>query len=241
MGNFKFNGVSAADMGLVVERRPRLYVPKKRVKSHQIPGRSGDLHTWDGSWENYTQPYECWFKSAPVADQAHKIKAWLSHAPVGARLEDTYDDDVYHFATYIGGAEIENIHDRFGRFTVSFDCDPRAFLKSGDTALNITGSGLLNNTTDNAAYPLIEVTGSVSGVVTIGSTSLLVRFPGTETQTLRVDTYLREAWDITDGGESSMNEWITGQDFPLIVPGTNQVQITGGIDAIRVFPRWWKL
>lgn len=241
MGNFIFNGVSAADMGLNVERIPSQYSPRKRIVSYAIPGRSGALHQWDGSWENHTIRYECWFKSNPVRAQAHRIKQWLHTAPAGARLEDTYDDTVYHLATYAGGAEIENIRDRFGRFVVEFDCDPRAFLKSGDAALNITGSGLVNNQTPFDAFPLIEVTGSVAGTVTINDTALLVRFPGYETKTLRVDTYLREAWDITDGGETSMNEWVTGTEFPTIKPGSNSIAIGGGIDSIRVYPRWWTL
>ncbi len=241
MGNFIFNGISAADMGLVVERIPSQYSPRKRLTSYAIPGRSGALHQWDGSWENFPVSYACWFKASPVGHQAHKIKQWLHGAPAGARLEDTYDDTVYHLATYAGGAEIENLRDRYGRFTVTFDCDPRAYLKSGDAALNIISSGILNNPTSFDAYPLIEVTGSVSGLVSIGATSLLVRFPGYDTQTLRVDTYLREAWDITDGGETSRNEWISGTELPVIAPGSNQIRISGGIESIRIWPRWWTL
>lgn len=228
-------------MGLTVELIPDLYIPRKRITAHQIPGRSGDLHQWDGAWENYSVRYQCWFKATPTGAWLRKVAAWLSGAPDGARLSDTYDPDVYRLATYAGGADVANIRNRYGRFIVEFDCDPRKFLKTGDSALNITGSGLLNNQTGNTAYPLIEITGSVSGVVDINGVKLLVRFPGTETQTLRVDTYLREAWDITDGGETSMNEWIAGRDFPVIVPGSNTISIDGGIDSIRVYPRWWQV
>lgn len=228
-------------MGLTVELIPDLYIPRKRITAHQIPGRSGDLHQWDGAWENYPVRYQCWFKATPTGAQLRKVAAWLSDAPAGARLEDTYDDAVYRLATYVGGADVENVRNRYGRFIVEFDCDARKFLKSGDSALNITSSGLLNNQTGNTSYPLIELTGHVSGTVTINGVSLLVRFPGTETKTLRVDTYLREAWDITDGGETSMNEWIAGTDFPVIVPGSNAISIGGNVESVRVYPRWWQV
>lgn len=241
MGDFIFNGTSAAEMGLNVERIPSQYSPRKRIVSHAIPGRSGDLHQWDGSWENHPIRYECWFKSNPVQTQAHRIKRWLQTAPAGARLEDTYDGSVYHLATYVGGAEIQNIRDRFGRFIVEFDCDPRAFLKSGDFTVNITGGGLVNNQGFDVSYPLIEVTGRTGGTVTINDTVLLVRFPGYDTLTLRIDTYLREAWDITDGGETSMNEWITGTEFPVLRPGSNTITIDGGVESVRVWPRSWTL
>lgn len=228
-------------MGLTVERYPGLHIPRKAIVTHKIPGRSGNLSQWDGSYEDYTVRYQCWFKSDPTGAQLRKAAAWLAGAPAGARLEDSYDPDVYRLATYEGGADVENIRNRYGRFDVVFRVDPRKFLKSGDAALNITSSGLLNNQTGNVAYPLIEVTGSVSGLVEINGVSLLVRFPGYDTKTLRVDTYLREAWDITDGGETSMNEWIAGTDFPVIAPGRNSISISGGIDSIRVYPRWWMI
>lgn len=239
MSDFTFNGISASSLGLTVEYVPGLYIPKKRLTTHSVPGRCGDLTQWDGSWENYPVRYPCWFKGTPTGAQLRKIAQWLSDAPAGARLEDTYDDSVYRLATYVGGADVENIRNTHGRFVIEFSCDPRKFLKSGDTALNITSSGLLNNPTTRDAYPIIEVTGTVGGLVTIGETHLLVRFPGYDPLTLRVDTYLRESWDITDGGETSMNEWISGSDFPVIVPGVNQISISGGITSIRVYPRWW--
>lgn len=238
MGNFIFNGVSAADMGLVVERIPRQYSPKKRITTYSIPGGE-DLTHWDGTWENYTQSYACWFKAGSVGLQARKIKQWLHAAPAKSRLEDSYDDAVYHLATYAGGTDIENVHERFGRFVVSFDCYAKAYLKTGEIALNITSSGLINNPTPFESRPLIELTGSVSGLLTIGDRSITVRFPGMETQTMRIDCAIQEAWDITDDSEISRNEWLTFTELPVIVPGSNKITITGGIDSVRVRPRWY--
>ena len=242
MSDFTFNGISASSMGLNIERRPRQYVPRKRLTTHQIPGRSGDLHEWDGSWENFAMLYECWFKSDPVAAQAHKIKTWLSTAPVGARLEDTYDEEIYYRATYIGGANIENIHDRYGRFTVSFDCAPQACLKSGDSALTFESTGYIQNPTDFPAYPLIEFTGSVSGSIQIGSVHMQILFPDEFTEhTIRLDCALREAWELADGQEIPTNTAVVSREFPVLMPGQNSVKITGGIDTVRVYPRWWQL
>lgn len=241
MSDFTFNGISASSMGLVVESRPPQHIPKKHIVRHKISGRSGDLTEWDGSWENFTQSYSCWFKSSPVSVQAHKIKSWLSTAPVGAKLEDTYDDTVYHHATYIGGADIENIHDRFGRFTISFDCTPRAWLKSGDTPVTITDSDFVQNPTDFPAHPLIEFTGHVSGSITVGGKKMTIMFPDDADHTVRVDCALGEAWELVDGAEIPTNTVILSRDFPVLMPGRNTISITGGIASVRMWPRWWKL
>ena len=252
MGDFSFNGVSASDMGLVVERYPDQHTPRKRMTVISIPGRSGDLHYWDGSFENFTQRYACWFKSAPVSLQARRIKQWLLSAPAGARLEDDYDDAVFHLATYRGGGDIESCLNRFGRFTVEFDCAAPAYLKSGELAFELSSKtgeaaevfGLLNNPSAWPSLPLIEVTGITSGVVYIGDSALMVRFPGVnELRTFYVDCDTREAWEIVDGTEVSRNEWITVGEFPQIAPGRNEVSFLNngntGIQSVRITPRWW--
>lgn len=240
MGDFTFNGVSASSMGLVVERFPAQHTPRKRLTTISIPGRSGDLHQWDGGFENFTQQYVCWFKSSPVSDQAHRIKQWLLSAPAASRLEDTYDSSVYHLATYQGGAEIENSRDRFGRFTVEFDCASPAYLKSGDAPVTFAGGGVLTNPSAWASLPLLVISGSVSGVVKIGGTSMTIRFVGyDDMRTLYVDSDSREAWELADGERISRNDWVASQDFPSIDPGDNAISMTGGIKSVAIYPRWW--
>lgn len=244
MGNFIFNGVSAADMGLVVERYPGQPVPRKRLTSITIPGRSGNLHQWDGAYENVTLRYRCWFKASPVTDHAHAIKAWLMSAPALARLEDTYDPQVFRLATYKGGAEIDNVLDRFGRFTIEFDCDAPVYLKSGETGFSFNSDGQLINPTSFASAPLIRIhkVSDFGGVVRIGDYSLNVLFNSIRSEWLYVDCALREAWEIVDGIEVPSNANVSSPSFPVIEPGVNDVSFSGvSIDRIVVTPRWWSL
>lgn len=242
---FEFNSVKSSDMGLTIEKVRPLYSPRKRVTTHSIPGRSGDLHQWDGSYENYPIRYQCWFKKPAQYDQmaqrAHQIMEWLSTAPMGAVLRDSYDSLVYHRASYIGGAEIENTKNRFGRFTVEFDCDPRAFLDSGSHDVSKDNPIVLINPTEFASVPLLRVTGSVSGLVRIGSKSITILFPDTDVHTIYIDCELKEAWELVDGIEVSRNSYVASLDFPLIYPGQNEIAVTGGIQSAVIEPRWWTL
>lgn len=214
------------------------YSPQKKMTTYSIPGRSEPLHQWDGSWEPVTVRYQCWFKATPVGAQARKIKRWLHSAPVNARLEDTYDPAVWRKATYIGGADIENCLDRFGRFDVEFQASAEQYLSAYDSALTLTSGGGLNNPTPWVTRPLIAITGSVSGLVQIGTESLLVLFSGyDDARTLYVDCAIQEAWEIVDGVEVSRNSWVSSQEFPTIQPGFNKVSFSGGIESVRVWAR----
>lgn len=239
---FTFNGITSQEMGLFVEKVPGRKIPKKRMTTIHIPGRSEPLHQWDGSWEPYPQKYKCWFRSTPAESQIHNICKWLHGAPVPAKLSDTYDTTVFHKAAYVGGADVESLMQQIGMFTVEFEVGAQAYLNTGEAPWEVKSGLILNNQTPWPSYPLIEVTGSVSGLVRIGSESLTILFSGyNDVRTLYVDCEIREAWEIVDGVEISRNEWVSSQEFPVIRPGANVIETTGGITSARIKPRWYTL
>lgn len=247
MGDFAFNGISALSFGLQIEKYPVIPKPRKRMTSIAVPGRSGDLHLWDGSYEDVTIRYICWWKNSgsgvQTAENARAISEWLYTAPAAARLEDTYNNDVFREATFIGPMDVENILERFGRVTLEFRCSPKAFLKYGEDGLVIRPPYMrYNNPTAFTSKPLIEVSGSVSGLVTINTETLLVRFVGSDDKrTLHVDCETQEAWEIIDGEEVSRNEWVSLSNYPTMQPGVNEITIDGGIELIRIYPRFYTL
>lgn len=233
-------------MGLRIERYPVISKPRRRMEVISVPGRSGDLHIDDGSWEDIIIRYECWFKNKSAAwsttRTAHEIAQWLYSAPVGARLEDSYDTQVYRSATFQGGVDIENILNRYGRLVLEFRCDPRAFLKSAETALTFTSTGgVVNNPTPFATKPLVRIVGSISGLLKIGDSSMLVRFQGMDVQELWVDCQEQEAWQVADGVETPCNAWIDGQEFLEVAPGGNKIEFPNSFDEVQVWTRAYTL
>lgn len=244
MSDFTFNGISASSMGLRIERFPVMPKPRKRMTAISIPGRSGDLHQWDGSYEDIVIRYQCWYKSKPASDQAHKTAEWLYAAPAGARLEDTYDAQVYREATFIGPMDVENVLDRHGRLVIEFKCAPQAYLKLLENGwLMYAPGGAVENTTPFETRPLLSVTGRVSGTVTIGDNSITILFnSSTSDRTIWVDCDTLESWSLDESGaEVSTNNLIFSSKFPTIQPGRNEIRMTGGVKSVTVWPRMFTL
>lgn len=248
MGNFIFNGVSAADMGLVVDEFPAQYTPRKNITTITIPGRNEPLHQWDGSYAPFTKRYECWFRDTPVAGTAHRVKAWLLSAPAGARLEDAFDEDVFHHATYIGGTDIENALNRFGRVTLEFECAAPAYLKCGEMPIRIEPNTptVIHNDTLFPAYPLLRVygTGKLGCVIHVSGEKINVMWGQEGPTQLCFDCAMHEAWKIVDGVETPANDLfsLTIHSFPQLAPGENTVQIRGvGAEYMELVPRFWTL
>ena len=238
MSDFIFNGISAASMGLTIERYPSIDKPRKRIESVSVPGRSGDLHIWDGSFEDVTVRYVCWFKASKsfdIARRAHDIAEWLYTAPVGARLEDTYDSRIYRLATWVGGVNVENVLGRHGRITLDFRCSPQGYIKSAETGMTfIRSGGAINNECPFYTKPLIRIVGSIGGLLTIGDRSLKVMFPGTETHEFWLDCPEQEAWEVVDGVEVPANAWVSTVDFLEVAPGVNTVTFPASFESVMI-------
>ena len=248
MGDFTFNGRNSAFFGLQVEKYPKITKPKKRIQSVTIPGRSGDLHLWDGSYEDVTVQYSCWWKNTspevPTADVATRIAEWLYTAPAGAQLTDTYNDQVFREATFIGPLDIENVLDRFGRVTISFKCSPKAYLSQGSEGIEVRGqTRVISNPTPFPTKPLLEITGKVSGIVTVNNDIISIRFEGADDRrTITVDCESLEAWETIDGQEVSRNLWVVLDNAPpTLMPNDNIISIDGGVESVKVYPRFYTL
>ena len=255
MSHFVFNGVSSEAMGVRIEKYPDIPKPKKRMSQIVVPGRDDPLRQWDGTYEPVTVRYQCWFKSEgdpdSVANRAHQIAEWLGSAPAGAELSDTYDPLVYRRATYIGGADFRNIVNRYGKFDVVFECDPRCFLESGrDIGVEVGSPVVLSNVTTHLSKPVITVTCAGSGNVIFrqrqGETILKtytigIRYPDQLPHTATIDCDIEEAWGSVNGVIQSLNPWIYTDEFPVVAPGQVEIEVTGGITDARIDLRWWTL
>lgn len=141
-----FNGKSSEDFGLVVEYVPASIHASRRGELITIPGRNGVIVQEDGAHETYTQTYRVWFNSRFTNNQdtfktAREVASWLLEPSGFCRLEDTYEPGYFRFARYAGQLEVETVLRQFGRATLTFECQPQRYLKSGEMQIDFTKIG----------------------------------------------------------------------------------------------------
>ena len=231
-----FAGKSSDTLGVVVERYPVRVVPERALTQTDIAGRNGALVQYDGNWRNYSQEYEVYISAEKtgLVRSARAVAEWLS-APVGyQRLEDSYEPDVYRMAFYEGGQDIESILNRFGRVTISFNCKPQRFLKSGEVAKTFTGAGTLTNVTKMDALPVITVYGSGAGSVTVNDITVTIS---------EIDGYMVLDCELMDAykGAVNKNPYISAAEFPVLTAGNNSISFAGGVTSLEIVPRWWTI
>lgn len=228
-----FNGVSSDRVRLIVEQYPARPVPQRKHERFQVPGRNGDVVVWEDAWDNVQQDYDIYLSAedAGLPEVANRAVQWLM-VPGYQRLEDEYDRDSFRMALFVGPADLANTLNQFGRATISFDCWPQRFLKSGAEPVRIAQGASLTNPSIYTAEPLIVVEGAGSGVLTVGASVLTLD----DCNGVTLDSREQEAWR----GVSNLNTTVHG-DFPKLPAGETPVSWSGGITGITITPRWFYL
>ena len=71
MNSFTFNGISSADMGLIVENKDIYSLPARDISLVSVPGRNGDVIIDNNRWQNVTISYTVGIKNI-------KFVAWAT-------------------------------------------------------------------------------------------------------------------------------------------------------------------
>ena len=224
-----WNGVSSDTIGVIVERIPNRYIPTRRFSPQQVAGRNGNVLLVDKAFPNVEQEYEVYLsaESSGLPIVARACAEWLM-APTGyATLSDSYEPNITRQAFVMGGFDLENILNKFGRCTITFSCKPQKFLSSGTVPVVLSGGGSVTNPTPFEARPLVNVTGE-GEVVINGSTIQILE----SVTNFKIDCETMEADD---------NSKIYCMDFPELSGGANTITCSSTITSLIVTPRWWTL
>lgn len=228
-----FGGV---EIPAYIASTPKIVKPSRKMTKAVIPGTNRELVEMEDAWETYDQPYNLFIGDGTedcVPDLIDAVSNVLNKSG-WQTLADDYDTDHYRLAYYKGGFEVNNKRTRVGTFTVKFCCRPERFLTSGDTPVSIPSGEAIANPTSYNAKPLIKITGSGDGTLTVGETTM--SFTGI-VDYLYIDC---DRMDVYRLSTENRNNLMTGE-FPVLKSGNNIIAFTGGITACEITPKWWEI
>lgn len=225
-------------MGLRIESKNVFSGPEYEVDFLSIPGRDGDLISNGGRFPNVQVTYSVFIPAKTTSELSQKItavKGWLySGLNAYHKLSDTYDTEFTRKAVYTGKLDIEDEMNRIGIFTISFSCQPFRYSVDGQTETTLVSSGVITNPYPFVSKPMLTLTGSGKGTLTIQSADSNAAWTFTDVNGITIDS---EQMNCYKGAESK-NDTVSGDGFPILYPGENVFTFSGGISGITVTPRW---
>lgn len=243
-GAFCLNGVMSTSYGIILTAPPTEEFAQRDVDMISIPGRSGDLVIDNGGFKNITITYDCAIlpiHGADFRDAVINAMNYLRKFSNGyVRLQDVFSPDYYRMAMAANAVSVRSIMDRAGEFKLKLNCKPQRYLCSGDYAHDHTNGSVIFNSSAYAAKPLIKVTGTGSGSVTVGTVTVQIK--NMTVAPLYLDCETMNAYRQTgDGAVENANSDIFAPEFPVLRSGDNAVTFSGGVTGITITPRWWTL
>ena len=228
---------SSDDVHVVVERYPSVELAGRKLDTQSVPGRNGDLLFPQNAYQNYVQSYEIYVSAERIRlpRAMREVANWLCGPAGYQKLEDSYDVETYRRAYFAGPLDVESVLHRFGRATIEFNCQPHRFLRIGDVPVQVQQGQALLNPTAFTALPLITVTGTGAGTLTVGDVTVTINSMPRGVIVLDSDT--QNAYY----GAFNLNSTISAPEFPTLPAGESVVRWTGGITGVEIIPRWWTL
>lgn len=239
MKNLWFDGQCSAGFGLVLTGSGTFDAAERDVEKISVAGRNGDLILENGRYKNISVDYPV-FICRDFPRKAEAARMWLLSKPGYRRLEDDYNPSFFRMAMFKGPLNFNvTFLNRAAEATLSFDCKPQRFLRSGEYPISMDAAGMLCNPTNFPALPLITVYGTDAGTLTVGNVTVEIK---TLTDHICLDSDLQNAYRVADSGAmENENGAVRAPDFPVLAAGEVPVSWTGGITHIEIIPRWWTL
>ena len=121
---------------------------------------------------------------------------------------------------------------RSGEMTLSFICKPHRYIKAGTWVQALENGQVLLNAWDES-LPLIRITGSGSGVLSVGGVTVTIN---SLNGGLTLDAETQNAYDGTLNKNGTIR--IAGGEFPTLPAGETRIAWSGGVSAVEITPRW---
>lgn len=231
---FVLDGVDSRTHGVYISGQGTFSAPKREYSLVTVAGRNGDLVLDGKRFSNSVLTYPA-FIYANFNTNIQNLRNWLLSLTGYKQLSDTYHTDEYRMVLFEGPFEpdVQPKNDA-GSFDIVFSCKPQRFLISGDTKTTLTANGSITNPTKYASKPLLRVYGT--GTLGIGSQSITISQAATYTD---IDCEMMDCYK----GSVSKNQYVSlsGYNFPVLNPGSNNISLGTGITKVEITPRWWRI
>jgi len=146
-GRVVFDGVDLVDFGVTLSGVGTFNAPERDVEYVSVPGRNGDIILDNGRYNNISVTYPVNIETQLPAKTRALSEFLMSHKGY-FRLEDSYHPDEFRMAQFAGPIDINSTgrHNRYGTTSLTFNCMPQRFLKSGEQAVVFTDSSKAQQT-----------------------------------------------------------------------------------------------
>lgn len=233
-----YKGINSLDLSLTIKSKGSYNTAERDKEFISVPGRNGDLIQDNGRYKNVQIPYDLSLikrDSRPFNDLVNDIKKWLALDSGYYELWDSYDPRYFRYAAVENAVNVISELTDYGELAITFNCKPFRFTFDGLDPINISSAGgKLLNPEIMPSKPYIKIYGS--GDISLHVNAITITISGV-VDYVEIDSDTMNVYK----GITLLNSSATGDTFPTLEPGENNVTFTGNVTGAEIVPRWCTL
>lgn len=231
--DFSLNGVSAKSKGIILQKPIEFSEAQPNITTTTVAGRDGEFHIVDGTYKSRTAKATCY--ALDNSDVAIKMQSIMEYLFGGMSVKKLSTDDTYYWRALVKSAgALSPKMQLLNVFNIAFTCEPFRYLVTGDTALTLASGDSITNPTNFESEPLIYITLSAAGTLTVNDTSYSFGIPDATTTTV-LDC---ENMDFRGTDGTNLNSLFHSNSFPSFKAGTNTITWSDGVVVTSIIPYW---
>lgn len=239
-GEFIINGQSSLDWDVVIQSRPILEAPKRKIEMKEGYGHDGSIPYDEEAYENTTMTLLCYCNGKiPASDSRAKIMTAMDTGTY--TWFRWYGDPLKIYEVLMTGPpKFEGRHymgEGFA-FEVELSVKPWKYLRTqADPVFHSPGA--IRNPTKYNALPRIEIQGNGDVMLRVGNQNFDLRGI---TNHIVIDTAKMFVYKYGDPPQNQNHKAYT-RKFPILRPGYSEIKWsgTGTVSRVIIKPNWREL
>lgn len=240
-GSFILDGVPSEIVNAIIQTRPLIEAPARKVEQRSTYGVDGTVPFDEGAYDNTTLDLIMLLDGDDLIADRQALYNLLDTRGVYKEFIPYFDPDKIYRVMLSDKVQFENMY-HYGQkqsLSVKFTVKPYKYLMENDPVTLGPYGGNIYNPTNYVSQPRIKVTGTGAVTLTVNGTPFnIVNVPNTIT--LDGERYSAYQEDV-NGVLTSMNSQIATREYPILNPGDNTIEVTGSVTELYIEPRWRSL
>lgn len=237
-GQFIIGDKTSTELKTVIQKRPTIIKPKRKISLRSIAGRSGDLIVDDEAYENGTIELTAAVKGRNQEEQEqNRTNIGLAFDTGVYQTFVPYWDSKYEYQVVtISGPDFYGT--RFLGFSDPYDVQlsfkPFKKLRNVKT-ITLTSSGTVTNPLKYDALPYIKITANGDVTLTVNGKNIVLK---NIVDFIELDSEIEECYKLKNNVMTDENSKMYSIDFPVFKTGNNTISWSGDVTKIEIEPRW---
>jgi phage-related protein len=240
-GSLIFDGVDSESLNTIIQARPSIEAPLRKVDFKSTYGVDGNVPYDEGAYDNTSLELAMLIDGKDVVADRQKLYNVFDSQGIYKDLIPYFDPDKIYRVMLSDKINFENsrIYGTKQVFSAKFTVKPYKYLVVNDPVTIAGKYGTITNPTNYISQPIITINATGPVTLTVNGKDFNIKNV-TDTMTLSSEREIAYQEYVT-GVLTSMNSQIASRDYPLLKPGVNTISATGNVTLITIEPRWRSL